>query len=109
MTNQTTSPEMMDYRWFLRSDGKTTFDPTDPAVTNGLVTGARSIAFGPFKIEWSAAGHGGGWVYYPAEYFPAHDPRGIRKPGGASMAVTFEKDIARVDASNRKWNFRQRP
>lgn len=109
MTNQTRSPEMTGYHWFMRSDGKTTFDPKDPAVTNGVVTGARSVAFGPFRIEWSAAGHGGGWVYYPAEYFPAHAPRGVQMPGGASMAVTFEKDIEKVDANNKGWDFRRRP
>jgi hypothetical protein len=109
MTNQTSRPEMMDYHWFLRSDGKTTFAPKDPAVTNGVVTNARFVAFGPFRIEWSTAGDGGGWVYYPGEYLPAGDQRGVLKPGGASMAVTFEKDIAKVDASNREWNFKRRP
>lgn len=109
MTNQTSSPELMDYRWFLRSDGKTTFNPSDPAVTGGVVTGARSVSFGPFKVDWSTAGHGGGYVYYPSEYFPGHRPGGVRKPGGASMAVTFEKDITKVDASSKEWDFRHRP
>jgi len=109
MTNQTSRPEMMDYCWFLRSDGKTTFAPTDPAVRQGVVTGASSVAFGPFMIDWSTAGDGGGHLYYPVEFFPVNGPRGVRKPGGVAMAVTFEKDIGKVDASSREWVFRRAP
>jgi hypothetical protein len=74
-----------------------------------MVTGASVVAFGPFRVDWSAAGDGGGHLYYPAEYVPSHHPLGVRKPGGVAMAVTFEKDIAKVDGSSRDWGYRLAP
>src|SRR5436190_5945000 len=52
VTKQSKWPEAVGYTWYLRSDGKTTFESNNPAIVTGTVTGANSVAFGPFNIDW---------------------------------------------------------
>jgi len=64
LRNQRVSPESFDYDWFLRKDGLIDFNPDDPAVEHGTVTGAtKSIAFGPFRANWSINTTGFGYLY----------------------------------------------
>ena len=111
VTRQSLSPEVVDYTWFLRSDGKSTFDAKDPACVVGVVSNATRIAFGPFDIEWSSAGTFGGYVYYPSRYRWIEIPRGTywayKVLGGPKMAVTTERDLAKVDARDSRWKFRR--
>lgn len=58
LENQNYDPELTDYKWYLRTDGKTTIDPKDPAVSTGAVHGASSIKFGPFNVDWSTLSSG---------------------------------------------------
>ena len=112
VTNQSLSPEVLNYTWFFRTDGRGTFDVKDPACVHGVVTNAKGIAFGPFNIGWSYAGGASGYVYYPSR------DRWIKKPwggywgyqlpkelGGPVMAVTFERDLTKVDANDKRWKF----
>jgi len=111
VTKQSGSPEVVDYAWFLRSDGKTTFGATNSTMAKGTVSGARSIAFGPFNIDWSSAGTSGGYVYYPHGFLWLWTPWGkhypIRLPGGPSMAVATERNIAKINASDPRWRFKR--
>ena len=79
VTKQSASPEVVNYTWYLRWDGKTTFESNNPATLTGSVKGAKTIAFGPFDINWSTAGSEGGWLYYPGE------PRSVRMPWGNAV------------------------
>ena len=109
VTRQSMSPEVVDYTWFLRSDGKSTFDVWDPACSHGAVSNATGVAFGPFNIQWSTAGTAGGYVYYPSPYRWIRMPWGkywaIKTFGGPSMAVTTERNLAKVDAEDPRWKF----
>ena len=111
VTKQSMSPEVVDYNWFLRSDGATTFEATNPAVASGTAKGAKSIAFGPFKIDWSSAGTAGGYVYYPEGVRWLRAPWGIYYAiptlRGASMAVTTERQMAKIDAKDPRWKFKR--
>jgi hypothetical protein len=111
VTKQSASPEVVDYTWYLRWDGKTTFESNNPASLTGSVKGAKSIAFGPFDINWSTAGSEGGWLYYPGEPRSVIMPWGnyytFRLPGGTAMAVTTERDITTVDAKDPRWDFKK--
>jgi hypothetical protein len=109
LTAQSSSPEVTDYSWYLRSDGKSTFDPKDPAVSSGKVRGARDIRFGPFVTEWSTAGPSNGYVYYPERRTFLLGRYVIRTPGSYSMAVTDQHSIEGLDASDKKWVFRKLP
>ena len=106
-----TPAESVDYTWFLRSDGKSTFDARDPACSTGTVSSVKRVAFGPFDIDWSSAGSTGGYLYYPERYWSVHLPWGkywtIEIPGGPWMAVTTELDITKVDANDPRWRFRR--
>jgi hypothetical protein len=108
LENQTQSPELTDYRWFLRSDGKTTFDPKDSAVLTGVVRSASDIKFGPFKVEWSTAGNGLGYVYYPIDYISVFH-HVIQTRGSFEMAIPSARDIKDIDASSEKLAFRRIP
>ncbi len=111
VTRQSMSPEVVDYTWFLRSDGKSTFDAKDPACVVGVVSNATSIAFGPFNIQWSSAGTSGGYVYYPSPYRWVKMPWGkywaFKVFGGPKMAVITERDLAKVDAKDARWKFQR--
>lgn len=113
ITKQRSIPEAVDYIWFLRSDGVSTFDPKSPAVARGVVTDAKRIAVGPFSIEWSSAGTVGGYVYYPSQYRYASfkTPWGKRWTPpvlvGPAMAVTTETNLAKINAKDRRWRFRR--
>ena len=111
VSRQHASPETVDYTWFLRSDGKPTFDAKDPGVATGTVTGATGVAFGPFNIQWSSAGSTGGYVYYPSQYWWIKLPWGgylaIKNPRGPLMAVTTERDPAKVNARDPRWKYRR--
>lgn len=76
-----------------------------------LTKGAKSIAFGPFKIDWSSAGTTGGYVYYPEGVRWLRSPWGVYYPiptlGGASMAVTTERQMPKIDAKDRRWKFKR--
>ena len=102
------APEVVNYRWYLRSDGKSTFAEKDSMVSTGSVTGATKIAFGPFSIDWSTAGTYGGYLYYPTHEFAVKLPMGywvINLPGGPRMAITTEEDVTKLDARDRRWKF----
>ncbi|HEY3855668.1 MAG TPA: hypothetical protein VGO67_14865 [Verrucomicrobiae bacterium] len=109
ITVQSLSPEVVDYTWYFRVDGGTTFETNNPKVAIGTVKGARSIAFGSFKIDWSINTVGIGWIYYPSHNLVFKLPWGkwisIPLPGGQAMAVTTERDLAKVDANDPRWTF----
>ena len=114
ITRQRSMPELVDYIWFLRSDGESTFDPKSPAVASGVVTNVTRIAVGPFSIEWSSAGNVGGYVYYPSQYrYPSYKmPWGKKRwtPPvlvGPAMAVTTETNLAKINVKDRRWRFRR--
>ena len=111
VTKQSVSPEVVDYTWFFRYDGKSTFDAKDRACVTGVLSSARGIAFGPFDIQWSTAGTAGGYVYYPSPYRWIKMPWGkyyaYKVPGSPVMAVTTERDLAKVDARDRRWKFQR--
>ena len=108
-TNGTSSPDLTDYTWFLRSDGKTTFSPKDAAVITGSVTRTPSIAFGPFRMDWSSGGGMSGYIYYPSSFWWFTKGKGIPMPSTLKMAFTSETNITAIDASDRKWHFRGGP
>lgn len=64
LTNQTSDPERVSYRWYFRSDGSGVLDPKDVAVRSGEERDQRRLEFGPFKISWSGSAEGAGYVYY---------------------------------------------
>jgi len=111
VTKQSINPEVVDFSWFVRSDGKSTFDPKSPSVASGVVTGATSIAFGPFNIQWSSGGALGGYVYYPSQYryppikLPLLGYRTRPCFGDPWMAVIPERDLPKVDAKDSRWSF----
>jgi len=111
VTKQGGSPEVVDYTCYLRSDGKTTFESNNSTSVIGSVKGAKSVAFGPFNIDWSSAGSEGGWLYYPAGFRSVRMPWGkyytFTIPGGPSMAVTTERDITKVDAKDPRWELKK--
>jgi hypothetical protein len=111
VTKQRVSPEVVDFTWFLRSDGATTFGATNPAVATGTVRGAKSIAFGPFNIDWSTAGTAGGYLYYPEGVRWLRAPWGKYYPipdlGAPSMAVTTERDVAKINANDARRKFKR--
>jgi hypothetical protein len=111
VTRQSDFPEVVDYTWFFRRDGKSTFDAKDPACVTGVVTNAKSIAFGPFHIEWSTGGGSWGYVYYPSRYRYIKMPWGgywaYQVLGGPAMAVTTERDLTKVDAKDKRWKFQR--
>ena len=111
VTHQRMNPEVVDYTWIYRSDGKTTFGPKDTACRTGSVKSATSIAFGSFDIGWSSAGSVGGYVYYPGRYhvfkMPWGEYRGYQIPGGPEMALTTEHDMAKIDANDPRWKYKK--
>ena len=111
VTRQSLDPEVVDYTWIFRCDGKTTFDPKDATCRTGSVTGAKSIAFASFDIQWSSAGTAGGYVYYPSQYrlfkMPWGGYRGYKILGSPEMAVTTEYDLARIDADDPRWKYKR--
>ena len=111
VTKQSMSPEVVDYEWFLRSDGATTFEATNPLVGSGPAKGAKNIAFGAFKIGWSSAGTAGGYVYYPERVRWLRTPWGTYFPiptlRGVSMAITTERQMAKIDAKDPRWKFKR--
>lgn len=112
VTKQSLFPEVVDFSWFLRCDGKSTFDSKNPALASGIVTGATSITFGPFNIQWSSAGIGG-YVYYPSQYryppvkLPLLGYRTLPCSGSPWMAVITERDLSKVDAKDSRWSFQR--
>jgi hypothetical protein len=88
---------------------KPTFDAKDPACASGVVSNATSIALGPFDIQWSIAGDDVGYVYYPTPYRCVKMPWGkyvsYQVFGGLKMAMITERDLAKVDAKDPRWNF----
>jgi ribosomal protein L27 len=107
--NGKANPEGTDYRWYMRSDGKTTFDPKDPAVTTGTGKGSLRIVFGPFNIEWSISSPPSGYVYYEEQYWFVTPRWCIPKSSSMAMAITSETDITKIDARDKKWKFKTRP
>lgn len=101
--NQKASPEVTDYTWYYRADGKGTFSTNDPGVTAGTVSNATSIAFSTFAVDWSINANGRGWVYF------SRGPTELGKTPDFVMCVTGETNIAAVNAKDRKWKYRGRP
>jgi hypothetical protein len=103
LTAQTTNPERVSYRWFLRSDGSGVLDPRDRQVQSGDERNARDVTFGPFKIAWSGAAGNVGYLYY--DNF-AHMPPNRHT---TYLCVTTEKDVSRIDAADPKWLYKFSP
>jgi hypothetical protein len=102
LRNERVVPEKMDFTWYYRSDGRGTFAPGDPAVSTGTVSNAGIISFRTFSAEWSTAGTGMGWVYFstgPTEF----------KTADYLMCVTTQTNLATMDATDKKWEYRGRP
>jgi hypothetical protein len=103
LKNQKHFPEKTDFAWYYRTDGKGTFAKGDPAVSTGVVTNVGGISFATFSVGWSINRDGWGWVYFPNgqyEFFKAAD---------YAMCVTTETNLARVNATDRRWKYRIRP
>lgn len=109
ITKQSMNPEVVDYTWYFRSDGKTTFGTNDPHVQTGSVKGGAGIVFGSFDVQWSIAGYESGWIYYPLRYRSFRMPWGkyvgFDLPYGPTMAVTTERDITKLDMDDSRWRF----
>lgn len=113
LTRESRSPEVVDYKWFLRNDGKSTFDTNDPNCSSGIVKNATGITFGPFKIQWSSNGGWEGYLYYPLPYWWVKMPWGkywgMRNFHSPSMAITTETNLSEVDANDPRWKFKNGP
>jgi hypothetical protein len=111
ITRQKSESEAVDYQWILRCDGKSTFDPKDTACVTGYVSSAKSIAFGSFDIAWSIAGSSGGYVYYPSAVRYIKMPWGkywsYKTIGGQELAVTTERNLAKIDANDPRWKYKR--
>jgi hypothetical protein len=103
LTSQTSDPERVSYRWYLRSDGSGLLDPNDPAVRSGEERDQKRLEFGPFKISWSGSAEGAGYVYY--DNF-AHMPA---EKNTTYICVTAERDITSVNAADPKWVYKFSP
>jgi hypothetical protein len=101
LTKQEHEPDRVSYRWFLRSDGLGLVEPA--FSSSGHEENQERVAFGPFRIGWSAAGGGAGYLYY-ARY--AHEAPG---PSDTYLCVTSETDVARLDTAAAKWRYRFSP
>jgi hypothetical protein len=64
MKNQRLSPELTDFYWCYRNDGKGTFPPADPALSSGFVSNTSRVAFATFSVPWSINSNGMGWLYF---------------------------------------------
>ena len=100
LTKQGYTPEVMSYRWYLRSDG-------DGHLDSGSRTGEKNdqhhVKFGPFDIPWSSAANGQGYLYYSRF---AHQPA---TPGSTYLCVTSEENVNALDAANPKWHYQYSP
>jgi hypothetical protein len=103
LTSQTSDPERVSYRWYLRSDGSGLLDPNDPSVRSGEERDQKRLESGPFKISWSGSAEGAGYVYY--DNF-AHMPA---EKNTTYICVTAEKDITGVNAADAKWVYKFSP
>lgn len=103
LTNQTSDPERVSYRWYFRSDGSGVLDPKDGAVRSGEERDERRLEFGPFKISWSGSAEGAGYVYY--DNF-AHMPA---EKNTTYICVTAEKDVSGINAVDPKWVYKFSP
>ena len=74
VAKQSMSPEVVDYNWFLRSDGGTTFEATNPAVASGTVPdlAKTSDAAGIVCSDW----FGFIWDETPPQSHRQRTPRG---------------------------------
>jgi hypothetical protein len=95
--------ESMGYRWLLRTDGGSVLDPADARVSQGSAADRSRIAFGPFRIPWSAAGAGNGFVYYP------RSPGAARSSLDWEMCLTDLTSFARLDAADPRFVYRTSP
>jgi hypothetical protein len=103
LRNQQFNPEVTDYQWYLRNDGKGTFHEDDAAVTNGVVTSATKISFGTFAIEWSGHSNRSGWVYF------SKPPGDFKTAAKFEMCVTTETNVTAVNAHDSRWRYREKP
>ena len=103
LRNQKCTPEQTDFTWYYRTDGKGTFSAGDPAVSTGTVSNTKNISFATFSLDWSMNADGKGWVYFSVS------PTEFDKAGDFGMCVTKETDIAKIDALDRRWKYRDRP
>jgi hypothetical protein len=103
LTKQSSDPERMSYRWFVRSDGSGILDPKDAAVQSGEGRDQKRLEFGPFRISWSGSADNTGYLYY--EHF-AHDQA---EKNTTYICVTAEKDVSGIDAADPKWVYKFSP
>ncbi len=100
LRGQAMTPERTSVQWAFREDGAASLDRLNGAVESGSTEGVKVIAFGPFRVRWSGAGSGRGWLYYPrsvGEEFPADETR---------VCVTDATSLAEVDPFDEKWVYR---
>jgi len=103
-SHQRMTPEVTDYVWFYRSDGKGHLSPEDSVVVTGVVSNATKISFATFSIDWSINADSKGWVYFSAAPLQKRS-----KVTDYAMCVTTETNLAAIDANDRRWKYRTRP
>jgi len=103
LTNQHTTPETTDVHWYARTDAGGSFVPPDPSIATGKSVGVAKVSFPGFTVDWSIAEDGKGWVYFSVL------PTDTKSAPQYEMCVTDETDIARIDANDPKWIYRERP
>lgn len=106
LDQQRERPEQVAFTWAYRDDGGSSLDPGDPSVKTGhaLSTGSgHEMRFGPFKILWSIAGDGSGYVYYSR--LASETPQ----PNELEIALTTLTALDDIDASASTWLYRTAP
>lgn len=103
LSNQRHKPDLTDYSWYYRSDGKGYLSDDDPAVTTGFVSNATAVSFMSFSVDWSYNTRGKGWVYFSAL------PTDLKSKTDYEMCVTTETNISTIDGFHRRWKYRARP
>lgn len=100
LENQRPQLPQTDYSWRLRSDGAGKLDTGDPAVQQGLSSSQPVIAFGPFRVSWSPARDGAGYIYYGR--LPG-DPVG---QDTVYLCITTATTFRGLDAASPTWRFK---
>jgi hypothetical protein len=100
LRRQRADPAQFDYVWYLRVDGSGRLDAPQPTVRDGQAAAQTAIVFGPFRVHWSAARDGAGFVYY------GRMPGDPVEPGTTFYCATNVTNIAGLDAASAKWRYK---
>jgi hypothetical protein len=90
--------EEIAYAWRYREDGGNQLAP-GPGVHSGEGRGPR-VLFGPFRLEWSAADFGSGYLYYNRKHDQPIEPDDVR------VAVTKLDTLDGISCDDSRWTFR---